>query len=161
MSRSRESRPRGSRKLQTKITTLTRRHVFWYDAVRYARALITSCYGVGNQEAYSVNNLLNSRFTFRLWHILVFLLVMTIIITVTRILAARFCPASRCYKISGKEHEGNQWCIPATKKGRGNLIFLPLQPLAFSAPMLRSSRLLNLRKGCIVQAITFLILRAN
>ena len=113
MSRSRESRPRGSRKLQTKITTLTRRHVYWYDAVQYARALITSCYGVGNQEAYSVNDLLNSRFTFRLWQILVFLLVMTIVITVTRILAARFCPASPCYKISGKEHGGNQWCIPS------------------------------------------------
>ena len=45
--------------------------------------------------------------------------------------------------------------FPATKEDRGNLTFLPLQHLAFSAPMLRSSRLLNLRKGCIVQAITF------
>ena len=48
-----------------------------------------------------VKNLLNSRFTFRLRQILVFLLVMTIIITATRILAARFGPASPCYKISG------------------------------------------------------------
>ena len=32
------------------ITTLTRRHVYCYDAVRYARAL-TSCYEFGNQEA--------------------------------------------------------------------------------------------------------------
>ena len=33
------------------ITTLTRRHVYCYDAVRYAKAL-TSCYEFGlNQEA--------------------------------------------------------------------------------------------------------------
>ena len=51
--------------------------------------------------------------------------------------------------------------FPATKKGKGNLIFQPLQHLAFSAPMLHSSRLLNLHKGCIVQAITFLKLRVN
>ena len=43
-------------------------------------------------KKHSVKNLLNSRFTFRLWQILIFLLVMTIIITVTRILAARFGP---------------------------------------------------------------------
>ena len=64
-------------------------------------------------KKHSVKNLLNSRFTFRLWQILVFLFVMTIIITVTRILAARFGPASPCYKISGKEHQRNQWCIPS------------------------------------------------
>ena len=51
--------------------------------------------------------------------------------------------------------------FPATKDDRGNQTFLSLQHLAFSAPMLHSSRLLNLRKGCIVQAITFLKLRAN
>ena len=51
--------------------------------------------------------------------------------------------------------------FPATKEDRGNLTFLPLQHLAFSAPMLRSSRLLNLSEGCIVQAISFLKLRAN
>ena len=44
----------------------------------------------------SVKNLLNSRFTFRLWQILVFLFLMTIIITVTGILAAKFGPASLC-----------------------------------------------------------------
>ena len=62
----------------------------------------------------SVKNLLNSRFTFRLWQILVFLFLMTIIITVTGILAARFGPASPCYKISGKETSG---VLAATKRG--------------------------------------------
>ena len=38
--------------------------------------------------------------------------------------------------------------LPATKENRGNLTFLPLQHLAFSAPMLRASRLLNLSEGC-------------
>ena len=52
-------------------------------------------------KKHSVKNLLNSIFTFRLWQILVFLLVRTIIITATRILAARFGPLSPCYKISG------------------------------------------------------------
>ena len=75
----------------------------------------------------SVKNLLNSRFTFRLWQILVFLFVMTIIITVTGILAAKLGPASPCYKIS-------------TKEDRGNLTFLPLRHLAFSASILHSSR---------------------
>ena len=51
--------------------------------------------------------------------------------------------------------------FPATKEDKGNLTFPPLQHLAFSAPMLRSSRLLNLHKGCIVKAITFLKLPAN
>ena len=45
-------------------------------------------------KKYGVKNLLNRRFTFRWWQILVFLFVMTIIITVTRILAARFGPAT-------------------------------------------------------------------
>ena len=89
----------------------------------------------------SVKNLLNSRFTFRLWQILVFLFLMTIIITVTGIMAAKFAPASPCYKISGKETSG---VIAATKEDRGNLTFLPLRQLAFSASMLNSSRLLNL-----------------
>ena len=90
----------------------------------------------------SVKNLLNSRFTFRLWQILVFLFLMTIIITVTGILAAKFGPASPCYKISGKETSG---VSAATKEDRGNLTFLPLRHLTFSASMLHSSRLLNLR----------------
>ena len=81
---------------------------------------------------HGVKNLLNSRFTFRLWQILIFLFVMTIIITVTGILAAKLGPASPCYKIS-------------TKEDRGNLTFLPLRQLAFSASILHSSRLLNLR----------------
>ena len=34
-------------------------------------------------------------------------------ITVTRILAGKFGPASPCYNISGIEHERNQWCIPS------------------------------------------------
>ena len=83
-------------------------------------------------KKHGVKNLVNSRFTFRLWQILVFLFVMTIIITVIGILAAKFGPASPCDKIS-------------TKEDRGNLTFLPLRHLAFSALMLRSSRLLNLR----------------
>ena len=90
----------------------------------------------------SVKNLLNSRFTFRLWQILVFLFLMTIIITVTGILAAKFGPASPCYKISGKETSG---VFAATKEDRGNLTFLLLRHLAFNASMLHSSRLLNLR----------------
>ena len=81
----------------------------------------------------SVKNLLNSRFTFRLWQILVFLFLMTIIITVTGIMAAKFAPASPCYKISGKETSG---VLAATKEDRGNLTFLPLRHLAFSAAML-------------------------
>ena len=89
----------------------------------------------------SIKNLLNSRFTFRLWQILVFLFVMTIIIIVTGIMAAKFAPASLRYKISGKETSG---VIAATKEDRGNLTFLPLRQLAFSASMLNSSRLLNL-----------------
>ena len=109
-------------------------------------------------KKHGVKNLLNSRFTFRLWQILVFLFLMTIIITVTGIMAAKFAPASPCYKISGKETSG---VFAATKEDRGNLTFLPLRHLAFSASMLRSSRLLNLSKGCIVQAISFLKLRAN
>ena len=92
-------------------------------------------------KKHGIKNLLNSRFTFRLWQILVFLFVMTIIITVTGILAAKFGPASPCYKISGKETSG---VFAATKEDRGNLTFLPLRHLAFSASMLRSSRLLNL-----------------
>ena len=90
----------------------------------------------------SVKNLLNSRFTFRLWQILVFLFLMTIIITVTGIMAAKFGPASPCYKISGKETSG---VFAATKEDRGNLTFLLLRQLAFNASMLHSSRLLNLR----------------
>ena len=90
----------------------------------------------------SVKNLLNRRFTFRLWQILDFLFLMTIIITVTGIMAAKFGPASPCYKISGKETSG---VFAATKEDRGNLTFLPLPQLAFSASMLHSSRLLNLR----------------
>ena len=90
----------------------------------------------------SVKNLLNRRFTFRLWQILDFLFLMTIIITVTGIMAAKFGPASPCYKISGKETSG---VFAATKEDRGNLTFLPLRQLAFSASMLHSSRLLNLR----------------
>ena len=90
----------------------------------------------------SVKNLLNRRFTFRLWQILDFLFLMTIIITVTGIMAAKFAPASPCYKISGKETSG---VFAATKEDRGNLTFLPLPQLAFSASMLHSSRLLNLR----------------
>ena len=77
-------------------------------------------------KKHGVKNLLNSRFTFRLWQILVFLFVMTIIITVTGILAAKFDPASPCYKIS-------------TKEDRGNLTFLLLRHSAFSASMLHSS----------------------
>ena len=84
-------------------------------------------------KKHRVKNLLNSRFTFRLWQILVFLFVMTIIITVTGILAAKFGPASPCYKIS-------------TKEDRGNLSFLLLRHSLFSASMLHSSRfILNLR----------------
>ena len=93
-------------------------------------------------KKHGVTNLLNSRFTFRLWQILVFLSLMTIIITVTGIMAAKFAPASPCYKISGKETSG---VFAATKEDRGNLTFLPLRHLAFSASMLHSSRLLNLR----------------
>ena len=92
-------------------------------------------------KKHGVKNLLNSRFTFQLWQILVFLFVMTIIITVTGILAAKFAPASPCYKSSGKETSG---VFATTKEDRGNLTFLPLRHLAFSASMLRSSRLLNL-----------------
>ena len=83
-------------------------------------------------KKHGVKNRLNSKFTFRLWQILVFLFVMTIIVTVTGILAAKLGPASPCYKIS-------------TKEDRGNLTFLPLRQLAFSASILHSSRLLNLR----------------
>ena len=83
-------------------------------------------------KKHGVKNRLNSKFTFRLWQILVFLFVMTIIITVTGVLAAKLGPASPCYKIS-------------TKEDRGNLTFLPLRQLAFSASILHSSRLLNLR----------------
>ena len=90
----------------------------------------------------SVKNLLNRRFTFRLWQILDFLFLMTIIITVTGIMAAKFGPASPCYKISGKETSG---VFAATKEDRGNLTFLPLRQLASSASILHSSRLLNLR----------------
>ena len=83
-------------------------------------------------KKHGVKNRLNSKFTFRLWQILVLLFVMTIIITVTGILAAKLGPASPCYKIS-------------TKEDRGNLTFLPLRHLAFSASILHSPRLLNLR----------------
>ena len=83
-------------------------------------------------KKHRVKNLLNGRFTFRLWKILVFLFVMTIMITVTGILGAKFGLASPCYKISIKED-------------RGNLTFLLLRHSAFSASMLHSSRLLNLR----------------
>ena len=93
-------------------------------------------------KKHGVKNLLNSRFTFRLWQILVFLFLMTIIITVTGIMAAKFAPANPCYKISGKETSG---VFAGTKEDRGNLTFLPLRHLAFSASMLHSSRLLNLR----------------
>ena len=93
-------------------------------------------------KMHGVKNLLNSRFTFRLWQILIFLFVMTIIITVTGILAAKFGPASPCYKISGKETSG---VFAATKRCKGNLTFLPLRHLAFSASILHSPRLLNLR----------------
>ena len=95
-------------------------------------------------KKHGVKNLLNSRFTFRLWQILVFLFVMTVIITVTGILAAKFGPASPCYKISGKETSG---VFAATKRCKGNLTFLPLRHLAFSASILHSPRLLNLRNG--------------
>ena len=54
-----------------------------------------------------VKNLVNSRFTFRFWQIFVFLFVMTIIITVIGILAAKFGPASPCDKISTIEDRGN------------------------------------------------------
>ena len=70
---------------------------------------------------------------------------MTIIITVTGIMAAKFGPASPCYKISGKETSG---VFAATKEDRGNLTFLPLRHLEFIASMLRSSRLLNLVRNC-------------
>ena len=93
-------------------------------------------------KKHGVKNLLNRRFTFRLWQILVFLFLMTIIITVTGIMAAEFAPASPCYKISGKESSG---VFAATKRGKGNLTFLSLRHLAFSASSLHSSRLLNLR----------------
>ena len=93
-------------------------------------------------KKHGVKNLLNSRFTFRLWQILVFLFLMTIIITVTGIMAAKFAPASPCYKISGKETSG---VFAATREDRGSLTFLPLRHLAFSASMLHSSTLLNLR----------------
>ena len=92
-------------------------------------------------KKHGVKNLLNSRFTFRLWQILVFLFLMTIIITVTGIMAAKFAPASPCYKISGKETSG---VFAATKEDRGNLTFLPLRQLASSASILHSSGLLNL-----------------
>ena len=97
-------------------------------------------------KKHGVKNLLNSRFTFRLWQILVFLFLMTIIITVTGIMAAKFAPASPCYKISGKETSG---VFAATKEDRGNLTFLPLRHLAFSASILHSPRLLNLRNRTI------------
>ena len=106
-------------------------------------------------KKHGVKNLLNRRFTFRLWQILVFLFLMTIIITVTGIMAAKFAPASLCYKISGKETSG---VFAATKKDSRNLTFLPLRHFAFSASMLRSSRLFIY---VIVQAITFLRLREN
>ena len=61
---------------------------------------------------------------------------MTIIITVTGILAAKFGPAIPCYKISGKETSG---VFAATKEDRGNLTFLPLRQLASSASILHSS----------------------
>ena len=93
-------------------------------------------------KKHGVKNLLNSRFTFRLWQILVFLFLMTIIITVTGIMAAKFAPASPCYKISGKETSG---VFAGTKEDRGNLTFLPLRQLASSASILHSSRLPNLR----------------
>ena len=93
-------------------------------------------------KKHGVKNLLNSRFTFRLWQILVFLSLMTIIITVTGIMTAKFAPASPCYKISGKETSG---VFAATREDRGSLTFLPLRHLAFSASMLHSSTLLNLR----------------
>ena len=89
-------------------------------------------------KKHGIKKLLNSRFTFRLWEILVFLFVMTIIITVTGILAAKFGPG---YKVSGKETSG---VFPATKRCKGNLTFLPLRHLAFSASILHSPRLLNL-----------------
>ena len=66
---------------------------------------------------------------------------MTIIITVTGIVTAKFAPASPCYKISGKETSG---VFAATKEDKGNLTFLPLRHLEFIASMLRSSRLLHL-----------------
>ena len=88
-------------------------------------------------KKHSVKNLLNSRFTFRLWQILVFLFLTTIITTVTAIMAAKFAPARPCYKISGKETSG---VLAATKEDRGNLTFLPLRHLAFSASILHSSR---------------------
>ena len=88
-------------------------------------------------KKHGVKNLLNSRFTFRLWQILVFLFVMTIIVTVTGSLAGKFGPASPCYKISGNETSG---IFAATKEDRGNLTFLPLRHLAFSASILHSSR---------------------
>ena len=106
-------------------------------------------------KKHRFKNLLNSRFTFRLWEILVFLFVMTIIITVTGILAAKFGPASPYYKISGKETSG---VIAATKRCKGNLTFLPLRHFAFSASILHSPRFLNY---VIVQAITFLRLGEN
>ena len=88
-------------------------------------------------KKHGVKNLLNSRFTFRLLQILVFLFLMTIIITVTGIMAAKFAPASPCYKISGKETSGS---FAATKEDRGNLTFLPLRQLASSASILHSFR---------------------
>ena len=95
-------------------------------------------------KKHGVKNLLNSRFTFRLWQILVFLFVMTIVITVTGILAAKFGPASPCYKISGKETSG---VFAATKEDRGNLTFLPLRHSAFSASILHSfDRLHNVKQ---------------
>ena len=88
-------------------------------------------------KKHGVKNLLNSRFTFRLWQILVFLFVMTIIITVTGILAAKFGSASPCYKSSGKETSD---VFAGTKEDRGNLTFLPLRQLASSASILHSFR---------------------
>ena len=88
-------------------------------------------------KMHGVKNLLNSRFTFRLWQILVSLFVMTIIITVTGILAAKFGSASPCYKISGKETSD---VFAGTKEDRGNLTFLPLRQLASSASILHSFR---------------------
>ena len=93
-------------------------------------------------KKHAVKNLLNRRFFFRLWQILVCLFLMTIIITVTGIMAAKFAPARPCYKISGKETSG---VFAATKRCKGNLTFLPLRHLAFSASILHSPRLLNLR----------------
>ena len=63
----------------------------------------------------SVKNLLNRRFTFRLWQILDFLFLMTIIITVTGIMAAKFGPASPC--MLQNLWQRNQWCIRSNQRG--------------------------------------------